>query len=162
MANKLQFLRGPQGNIDELTLDYGQPAFTDAGKFYIGNADGSSKTLINGLSGIPFATFTGTSSTIAVTVTDDFELVDGASVIVLFNSAITLSAPTLNVNSSGAKTIKYAGSAMTRVKANVAYMFAYSAGAWNIVGELDSNTTYGTMNASSMIFSSEPPGANVR
>ena len=44
---KLQFKRGPSGNITSVNLDSGEPAYTtDTRKLYIGNSDGT-KTLVN-------------------------------------------------------------------------------------------------------------------
>lgn len=63
--------------------------------------------------------FTGTCSTAAgtaaktVNVGDGFELVDGVKVRVYMNTANSNTAPTLNVNSTGAKTIVIAGPAAT-------------------------------------------------
>lgn len=42
----IQFKRGAQTNINAATLAHGEPAWTDGGKLYIGNSDGS-KTLVN-------------------------------------------------------------------------------------------------------------------
>lgn len=63
--------------------------------------------------------FTGTCSTAAgtaaktVNVGDDFELVDGVKVRVYMNTANSNTTPTLNVNSTGAKSIVIAGPAAT-------------------------------------------------
>ena len=155
MANKLQLLRGPQANIDALTLDFGQPAFTDAGKLYIGNEDGTTKTLINGLSGIPFGKVSishpVSNFNFAVTVTDDFQLTEGALIIVMFNSSLTVTGPmTLNVNGTGAKNVMYRGADMPHFYIDTPYIFVYSTNQWNLSGELDEDTTYSTMTATTI------------
>ena len=73
-----------------------------------------------------------------------FTLATGAKVCVKFTYANTASAPTLNVNSTGAKTIRYNNSNISsgQIKANHTYEFVYDGTYWQLVGDLDTNTTY--------------------
>lgn len=85
------------------------------------------------------------AGTAAKTVSlDNFSLVAGARVLVRFTITNTASAPTLNVNGTGAKAIQYRGSAISagHLAANRVKEFVYTGSAWEVVGDQDSNTTY--------------------
>ena len=91
----------------------------------------------------------GTCSTAAATAAKavaltGFTLVTGAAVIVKFTVTNTAASPTLNVNSTGAKAIRYKNAAITAgyLVANKTYLFAYDGTYWQLVGDVDTNTTY--------------------
>ena len=73
-----------------------------------------------------------------------FTLVKGAKVTVRFTATNTAAGPTLNVNGTGAKAIQYRNAAITAgaLAANRTYEFVYDGSSWELVGDLDSNTTY--------------------
>lgn len=100
----------------------------------------------NGASNI---THYGTCSTAAATAAKvvsltGFTLVTGATVKVKFTVTNTASSPTLNVNSTGAKAIMYRGSAISAgyLAANRVYEFVYDGTDWELVGDINTNTTY--------------------
>lgn len=91
----------------------------------------------------------GTCSTAAATAAKTvactgFTLVTGAEITVKFTVTNSASNPTLNVNSTGAKAIYYNGSAITAgyLKANKTYSFRYNGTQYDLVGDVDTNTTY--------------------
>lgn len=91
----------------------------------------------------------GTCSTAAGTVAKvvaatGFSLVTGAKVAVKFTVTNTAANPTLNVNSTGAKAIYYRGAAITAgyLAANRTYEFVYNGTQYELVGDIDTNTTY--------------------
>lgn len=97
------------------------------------------------------------ADTAAKTVSiNNFNLTMGARISVRFSTTNTAINPTLNVSSSGAKPIFYNGSAITAgyLLADKVWDFVYDAdlnsnsGAWVLVGEKDTNTTYGTVTSS--------------
>ena len=73
-----------------------------------------------------------------------FTLVTGAKVTVRFAVTNTAANPTLNVNKTGAKAIQYRNAAITAgaLAANRTYEFVYDGSSWELVGDLDTNTTY--------------------
>lgn len=94
----------------------------------------------------------GTCSTAAATQLKDvsvqgFNLVTGARVTVKFTVTNTATNPTLNVNGTGAKSIKYRGTAIAAgyLAANRVYEFIYDGTDYLFMGDIntDSNTTYG-------------------
>lgn len=80
-----------------------------------------------------------TEKTVAVA---NFELITGGFVIVKFTNTNTATDPTLNVNSTGGRAIRYRGSAITAgsLAANRVYMFVYDGTYYNLIGDLDTNT----------------------
>lgn len=70
-----------------------------------------------------------------------FTLFVGAMVAVKFTVTNTAVSPTLNVNSTGAKSIYYNGSAITKdyLAANRTYLFMYDGTNWVLVGMVDTN-----------------------
>ena len=76
-----------------------------------------------------------------------FTLVTGARITVRFTVTNTAANPTLNVNSTGAKPIQYRNAAISAgyLAANRVYEFVYDGAAWELVGDIntDTNTTYG-------------------
>lgn len=94
----------------------------------------------------------GTCSTAAATAAkvvscSNFALITGAEITVKFTTTNTAANPTLNVNSTGAKAIYYRGSAISAgyLAANRTYTFRYNGNQYDLVGDLDTNTTYGSM-----------------
>ena len=87
-----------------------------------------------------YAATAGTASAITAAITN-FELQTGVTVFLKITTANSASA-TLNVSSTGAKAIKYnnAAIAASALKANNFYAFVYDGSAWQLVGELNTNT----------------------
>lgn len=97
-----------------------------------------------------YGTCSTAAATAAKTVTlNGFNLATGAKVAVKFTVTNTAANPTLNVNGTGAKSIKYRGAAIgTNVlAANCIYEFVYDGTDYVFVGDIntDTNTTYGNM-----------------
>lgn len=95
----------------------------------------------------PYAYCSTAASTAAKAVTlIGFEYFPGASIIVKFTYANTASSPTLNVNSQGAKSIRYNGAALTSAQywsAGAVIEFVYDGSYFNVIGSVkDNNTTY--------------------
>lgn len=90
----------------------------------------------------------GTCSTVAATAAKvvtcaNFKLVTGARITVKFTATNTAAGPTLNVNSTGAKSIMYNGGAIATswISANSTLDFVYDGTNYNLIGRND-NTTY--------------------
>lgn len=75
-----------------------------------------------------------------VSITGNFLLVSGAEVDVKFANNNTATAPTLNVNNTGAKPIYYAGDAIEarNIMAGMVYSFRYNGTQWDLVGGVNS------------------------
>jgi hypothetical protein len=73
-----------------------------------------------------------------------FKLATGAKVAVKFTVTNTAANPTLNVNSTGAKAIMYRGSAISAgyLAANRVYEFVYDGTDYELIGDVNTNTTY--------------------
>jgi len=91
----------------------------------------------------------GTCSTAAATAAKtvactSYTLVTGSRIVVKFTVTNTAASPTLNVNSTGAKAIQYRGAAITAgyLAANRTYEFIYDGTNYQLVGDIDTNTTY--------------------
>lgn len=91
----------------------------------------------------------GTCSTAAATAAKavsltGFTLAVGARITVKFTVTNTAANPTLNVNNTGAKSITYHGSAITAgyLAANRTYEFVYNGTAYELIGDVDTDTTY--------------------
>lgn len=82
-------------------------------------------------------------ATISPTTTD-FALATGARVIVYFTNANTAANSTLNVNGTGAKAIYYNGAQIgtSVTDAKGTYEFVYDGDHWQLIGDLDTNSTY--------------------
>lgn len=94
----------------------------------------------------------GTCSTAAATAAKvvsctGFALITGSEITVKFTVTNTASSPTLNVNGTGNKAIKYRGSNITAgyLTANRTYTFRYDGTNYDLVGDLNTDTnTYVT------------------
>ena len=85
------------------------------------------------------------AATAAKTVTlSGFTLATGARIIVRFTVTNTAANPTLNVNGTGAKAIQYRNAAISAgyLAANRLREFVYDGSAWELIGDVDTNTTY--------------------
>lgn len=96
----------------------------------------------------PYGTCLTNSTTVAkvVSCTDFSELYNGASVIVKFTYANSASTPTLNVNSTGAKTIRWNGANFPSTQnwtAGAVIEFVYDGSYWNMMGAVKDNTGTG-------------------
>lgn len=92
-----------------------------------------------------YAVCSTAAATAAKTVTiPGYKLFAGAVVYIKFNVTNTAPYPTLNVNSTGASPIYYRGSAIVAgtLAANRTYEFVYNGTQYELVGDVDSNTTY--------------------
>lgn len=107
---------------------------------------------INGMSidGSANRTNYGTCSTSASTVSKTvsctgFTLITGAEITVKFTNGNTASNPTLNVNSTGAKSIYYKGTNIvpSYLKAKCIYTFRYNGTQWEVVGDMHNNDYLG-------------------
>lgn len=91
----------------------------------------------------------GTCSTAAATAAKTvsctgFGLVTGAEITVRFTVTNTAANPTLNVNGTGAKPIYYRGAAITAgyLASGRTYIFRYNGTQYDLVGDVNTNTTY--------------------
>lgn len=75
---------------------------------------------------------------------ENFELVTGADLLVHFTVTNTAANPTLNVNNTGAKPIRYKAKAISAgsLTAGSTHAFVCAGGSYELVGDLDTNTTY--------------------
>lgn len=94
-----------------------------------------------------FATCSTEAATAAKIVTlSGFSLATGARITVKFTVTNTASSPTLNVNSTGAKSIMYRGSAISAgyLAANRVYEFIYDGTNWELIGDINVDTNTDT------------------
>lgn len=100
----------------------------------------------NGTSNVTnYSTCSTGAATVEKTVScANFSLITGAEITVKFTVTNTAASPTLNVNSTGAKPIYYRGSAISAdyLAANRSYTFRYNGTQYELVGDLNTNTTY--------------------
>ena len=101
----------------------------------------------------PFGTCETAAATTAKVVTcADFSLTTGATVLVKFTYANSASSPTLNVNSTGAKSIYYRGAALASSLyywgAGDVVEFYYNGTQWDLLNVSNTNTTYSSLSAS--------------
>ena len=103
----------------------------------------------------------GTCSTAAATAAKTvactgFTLATGAKICVEFSETNTAANPTLSVNSTTAKAIRYRGSAIgtSSLAANRVYTFVYDGTAYELVGDINTDTknTAGSTDSSSKLF----------
>lgn len=120
-------------------------ALVSAGDVTLGSGTTGTLPVDQGGTGTTTATpmFYGTCSTAASTVAkvvtcSGFVLTTGVQITVKFSYTSTATAPTLNVNSTGAKTIQYQGYSLVSgaLRANGFYHFVYDGTYWQVVGPL--------------------------
>ncbi len=114
-------------------------------RFKIGDGVSAFADLPWNNSTVPFGTCSTAAGTAAKTVdARGFVLAVGQMIIVKFTVTNTAGSPTLNVNGTGAKAIYYRGAAVTAgaLAANRTYNFVYNGTQFDLIGDLDSNTTY--------------------
>lgn len=114
-------------NYNSGTTIYAPTAGGTAGYELVGNGTTSAPVWKQ----TPYANCSEGAGTAAKTAAlTNFKLVNGAHVFIRFANANTASAPTLNVNSTGAKSMYYAGAVITGsnfvFKTNVVYEFVYA------------------------------------
>lgn len=82
-----------------------------------------------------------------------FTLIAGAAITVRFTVTNTADNPTLNVNSTGAKAIYYRGAAISAgyLAANRTYTLRYNGTQYELVGDINTNTTYSNMTAATAL-----------
>ena len=98
-----------------------------------------------------YATCSTAAATAAKTVAlAGFALATGARVLVKFTVTNSAANPTLDVNGTGAKPIQYRGAAIAAgtLAANRTYEFVYTGAQYELVGDVDTNTTYPLATAS--------------
>lgn len=90
----------------------------------------------------------------------NFKLVTGARVAIKFSNTNTASNPTLNISSTGAKTIKHKGFNIPRnyLFANNVYEFVYDGSYWQLMGDNECGTDI--YNAAGGVYSSTINSAN--
>lgn len=103
-----------------------------------------------------YATCSTSAGTAAKTVSKDgFNLDTGSRIIIKFTTGNTATNPTLNINGTGAKAIRYRGSAINKsyIATNGVYEFVFDGTYYNVVGDIntDSNTTYGSDRGISLV-----------
>lgn len=106
---------------------------------------------------VHFGTCSTAASTVAkVVACSSYILGTGAVIRVKFSVTNTASSPTLNVNSTGAKAIKYRGSDITAsmLASGRIYEFVYDGTNYELVGDLnlDTKNTAGSTNSTSKLF----------
>ena len=92
----------------------------------------------------------GTAAKVTNTVPPSFSLVSGAKILVKFTYAITVANATLQVGTNAAKPIFYHGAALAAnlVKAGTSLLLSYDGTNFNIIGDINTDTTYQVMGAS--------------
>ena len=140
----LSYSNSSMANKKELLVDWTNH------KIYISDANGNIVEATGSSSGsstsvtIDYSTNTlltcSTNANIAAktVLLKDYELKDGNVVYIKFANDNTAESPTLNINSTGAKSIKYRGTAVdsTYIKSNRIYQMFYTNDAYEIVGDM--------------------------
>ena len=131
---------GLQDALDDITAGSvsSAPKWTTARNINGMSVDGSANRFNYGTCSTAAAT---AAKTVACT---GFTLATGSEITVKFTVTNTVANPTLNVNSTGAKAIYYNGAAISAgyLKANKTYTFRYNGTQYDLVGDIDTNTTY--------------------
>lgn len=100
---------------------------------------------------VHYAVCSTAAATVAKTViSSEFKLITGAWLAIKFTTTNMAANPTLNVNRTGAKAICYRNTAVSAgvLAADHIYLMVYDGSYWQIVGDLDTNTTYGVASVS--------------
>lgn len=101
----------------------------------------------------PYSTCSTAAATAAKTVSiTGFTLCTGATVLVKFDNTNSATSPTLNINSTGDKPIKWKGVSNNILDANVYYEFIYDGTNWMVIGEADTKNTAGSTNNASKMY----------
>ena len=115
----------------------------------------STKCVYDAIKSTSNITHYGTCSTAAATAAKvvsvpNFVLATGAEVTVQFTVTNTATSPTLNVNNTGAKAIVYRKAAISAgyLAANRVYKFVYDGTNYELIGDIDTNTTYSVATSS--------------
>lgn len=162
VEEKVVFKRGPSSRLSDVEKVAGAVIITtDTGEMYVDdseslriqiNAD-KSNTLrtARSLDGVSFngssnISHYGTCSTDAATAEkvvslSGYTLITGSRVAVKFTVTNTASSPTLNVNSTGAKAIKYRGAVVSvgTLSSGRLYEFVYDGTDYQLVGDLNTD-----------------------
>lgn len=106
------------------------------------------------------STAAGTAAKTATIANQTFTLTTGARVFVKFTYANSATASTLNVNETGPKAIYYNGAAIGKsvTDAKGTYEFVYNGAQWELVGDLDTNTTYTAASTAPLMDGTATPG----
>ena len=96
---------------------------------------------------LPYGECSTAAETAAKTVSvanGNFSLETGAIVLVKFTVTNTANSATLNVCGTGAKSIYYRNAAITKgyLAANRIYAFVYDGAQWEVISDIDTNSTY--------------------
>ena len=170
------------GETQYASLPYALSGQADDIKFDAGASGLSSTTVEDAIieiattptgGGLSFGTCASTADTAAkaITVSSDqnFELKAGATVVVKFTYTNTASSVTLNVNSTGAKSIYYnaavytGSDALVCGSANGVNVYTYDGTNWIwIAHSYDKDTTYETMTAAELTTGSSTVARTVR
>lgn len=147
-ATELNYADGVTSNIQTQLNGKLSTSGTAAAATKLATARAIDGVSFNGTAAIVhYGTCSTAAGTAAKTVScTGFTLTTGARITVKFTVTNTASNPTLNVNSTGAKAIRYRGSAITAgyLAANRVYTFIYDGTYYELVGDIntDSNITY--------------------
>ena len=103
----------------------------------------------------------------STTVTNLFKLVPGARITIMFKNGCSVAKPTLNVNGTGAVSIKYRGNTLPAkaFPAGCVYDFVYYESAWHVVGTMawtDNNVSNGQKKIASLATISDKTGEEIQ
>ena len=108
----------------------------------------------------------GTTAAKTITTLTGFTLVKGAEVTVLIGTSDSskASALTLNVNGTGAKTLRYkaANFGYSYWQQSKIYKFVYDGTYYRLIGELDTNTTYTAASATPLVAGTAAVGTSAK
>lgn len=160
-AGTATVLRDTQ-NIDGIDFD----GSADICRFVVdtGAAASTARTVTVSNKKIAADTSISPSST---TVTNLFKLVPGARITVMFKNGCSVAKPTLNVNGTGAVSIKYRGNTLPAkaFPAGCVYDFVYYESAWHVIGTIawtDNNVSNGQKRIASLATISDKTGEEIQ
>ena len=101
-------------------------------------SSGGDTTVINYTTNTLLACTTAGATAAKVVDCENYALKDGNNIYIKFTNANTAASPTLNINATGAKNIKYRGTNVEAdyIQTNKIYHMFYTGGAYEIVGDL--------------------------